>query len=230
MAASTCVTHTTVCQTLVIQAWGPLTVYVQALSCIAASGISWDVRVTNGSRVVHVTVGDSPSLVPGRTVKVPSSGRWWLVVRMSNTDPNGRCVQGQTSTDPVTVRGVSATPRPTPRPTPTPAPQTAPGVPSSQPSAITAASPSTSGPPEPSASGEVAGEVSLGSPPNEGGDVPPDEGGDLFGQAPKEPREVNPLLVAALFALGVGGIELVALAIRRELKSRRRSGNSDSGQ
>jgi len=234
VAATTCVTHTEVCQTLVIQASGPLTVYVQALSCIAASGISWDARVTNGSRVVHVPVDDSPSVVPGRTVKLPTAGRWWLVVRMSNTDPNGRCVQGESSTDPVAVRGVSATPQPTPRPTPRPRPepasQTASGPPSSQPSGLTGASPSTSGSPEPSASGEVAGGLSLGSPPDEGGDVLPDEGGDVFPGGTPESGQVNPLLVAALFALGVGGIELVAYAIRRELKSRRRSVRPDSGQ
>jgi len=57
-----------VCQTLVIRATGPLRVYVQALSCIAASSLTWNVTVTDGSSRVRVPVEDAPKLVPGRQV------------------------------------------------------------------------------------------------------------------------------------------------------------------
>src|SRR2546422_7461501 len=70
VAAAPCVIHPKGCETLVIQPSGPLTVNVQALSCIAASRISWDVPVTNGSFLVHVPVAESPSVVPGRRVQV----------------------------------------------------------------------------------------------------------------------------------------------------------------
>jgi hypothetical protein len=218
VAATTCVVHAKVCETLVIQASGPLAVYVQALSCIAGSGLSWDVRVINGTHAVDVPSDDAPSLVPGRKVKVPFAGRWKLEVQMSNTDPDARCVRGENSTDPVTVLGVSATPRPTPRPTleprsqPTPSPSTAPST-APSPGPI-ASAPANSGSPEPSASGAAA----VGLPVS----FPPFEGGDLLPEGAAGSGESSPLIVLAFFALGVGGIELIAYAIRRELKMRRR--------
>jgi hypothetical protein len=212
VAATSCVIHTTVCQTLVIKPSGPLRVYVQALSCIAGSGLSWDVRVTDGSRVVHVPVADSPSLVPGRTVNVPSAGRWRLDVRMSNTDPDARCVRGETSPDPVTVKGVAATPRPTPRATPKPRLRPSPAPPPTKATVESASAPSTSGSPEPSASEGIA----IGLP------VPEFGGGDLSPGAADGSGEWSPLLVLAFFGMAVGGIELIAYAIRRELKMRRR--------
>jgi hypothetical protein len=220
VAATTCVIHAEVCQTLVIQASGPLTVYVQALSCIAGAGLSWDVRVTDGSRVVHVPIADSPSLVPGRTLKVPSAGRWWLDVRMSNTDPDARCVRGETSTDPVTVKGgVSATPQPTPRATPKPEPRPTPAPGPTKASVQSASAPAGSGSPEPSASGDTA--FGLPVPPFGGVDLPP---GGSEGSG-----EGSPLIVLAFFGMAVGGIELIAYAIRRELKMRRRSATPGSG-
>ena len=221
-AASTCTIHTRLCQTLVIQAAGPLRVYVQAISCISGSGLSWDVRVTDGSRIVHVPIGDSPSVVPGRQVGVPSAGRWRLEVRVSNTDPEARCVRGETSTDPVTVVGMSGSPRPTPRPTarPTPAPDAA-----ATPSSSTASSPAEAPvPAASSATGPVAPGASL---PDEGGVLPPFDEGDLPPEDAGGSGEFNPLLVVALFATGVGGVELILYAIRRELKMRRQSGQPD---
>lgn len=219
VAATSCVIHTKVCETLVIQAAGPLRVYVQALSCIAESGLSWDVRVTDGSRVLHVPVADSPSLVPGRKVTVPSAGRWWLDVRMTNTDPDARCVRGETSTDPVTVLGVSATPRPTPRPTPNPQPRATLAPPPTKASVQSSLVPSSSGSPELSASGGTA--IGLQVPPFEGGDLSPGGAGGS--------GEGSPLIVLAFFGMGLGGIELIAYAIRRELKTRRRSASPGSG-
>jgi hypothetical protein len=221
VAAATCVVHAKVCETLVIQASGPLTVYVQALSCIAGAGLSWDVRVTDGSRSVHVPVEDTPSLVPGRKVKVPSAGRWKLVVRMSNASPEPRCVSGESSTDPVTVLGVPTTPRPTPRPTPEPRPQRTPGPSSPLAVAPTASSPSSSGSPRPSASAAAAVRLPVAVPPYEGGDVSPEGGGGS--------GDDGPLAVLVFYALGIGGIELIALAIRRELKMRRRSRTPEAG-
>jgi hypothetical protein len=213
VAATSCVIHTTVCQTLVIQASGPLRVYVQALSCIAGSGLGWDARVTDGSRVVHVPIADSPSLVPGRTLKVPSAGRWWLDVRMSNSDPDARCVRGETSTDPVTVKGgVSATPRPTPRATPKPQPRLTPAPAPTKASVQSASTPASSGSPEPSAS--VGTAFGLAVPPFGGGDLSPGGAGGS--------GEGSPLIVLAFFGMAVGGIELIAYAIRRELRMRRR--------
>jgi hypothetical protein len=212
VAATSCVIHTTVCQTLVINPSGPLRVYVQALSCIAGSGLSWDVRVTNGSRVIHVPIADSPSLVPGRKVNVPSAGRWWLDVRMSNTDPDARCIRGETSTDPVTVEGVAATPRPAPRATPKPRLRPTPAPPPTKGSVQSASAPSSSGSPEASASEGMA----IGLP------VPEFGGGDLSPGAADGSGEGSPLLVLAFFGMAVGGIELIAYAIRRELKMRRR--------
>jgi hypothetical protein len=217
VAATTCVIHVKVCETLVIQASGPLTVYVEALSCIAGSGLSWDVTVTDGSRKVHVPADGSPSVVPGRKVNVPRAGRWWLDVRMSNTDPDARCVRGESSTDPVTVSGVPATPRPTPHPTSEPPSKAAPASPD-QAAAPPAASPPSSGSPGPSASGGAAVRLLVTGPPLEGGDLSPEGAGDG-----------SPLIVLAFFAMGAGGMELIALAIRRELKMRRRSATPESG-
>jgi hypothetical protein len=214
VAAASCVIHPRVCETLVIQASGPLTVYVQALSCIAASGLSWDVRVTDGSRTVHVPADGSPSVVPGRKVNVPRAGRWWLDVRMSNTDPDARCVRGESSTDPVTVSGVRATPRLTPRPTPEPPSTTAPGPSPTRASVPTASSAPSSGSPGPSASGGAA--VGLQVPGLQFG------GGELSPEGAGGSGEASPLIILALFGLGAGGLELVGLAIRRELKMRRR--------
>jgi hypothetical protein len=221
VAAADCTTHTRVCETLAIEASGPLRVNVQATSCIAGSGLGWDVTVTDGRRVVHVPVGDSPSLVPGREVKVPAAGRWRLEVRMFNADPDARCVRGESSTDAVRVQGVSSTPRATPRPTnaqpaPTPAPAVAPGA--SDAAEAPSASPSSSVAP-PSAPGGVA----LLPP----GPLPPPDGGDAAPSGPEGSREINPLVVLAIFVLGVGGIELIVFAIRRELKMRRRSASPE---
>jgi hypothetical protein len=221
VAATDCVIHTKVCETLVIQAAGPLTVFVQALSCIAGSGLSWDVRVINGSHVVRVPADDGPSVVPGRKVKVPFAGRWKLDVRMSNTDPDARCVRGESSTDPVTVLDVSATPRPTPRPTAEPRSQPATGPSLAPTLGPTASSPSSSGSPEPSASGAAA----VGLPVT----FPPFDGGDLLPEDPAGSGESSPLIVLVFFGLGAGGIELIAYAIRRELKMRRRSSRPESG-
>lgn len=221
VAATDCVIHTKVCETLVIQAAGPLTVYVQALSCIAGSGLSWDVRVTNGSHVVHVPADDGPSLVPGRKVEVPFAARWKLDVRMSNTNPDARCVRGESSTDPVTVLGVSATPPPTPRPTPGPRSQPPPGPSLASTLGPTASSPPSSGSPEPSASRAPAVGLPVTFPPFDGGDGSP-EGAAGSG-------ETSPLIVLAFFGLGAGGFELIAYAIRRELKMRRRSSRPETG-
>jgi hypothetical protein len=221
VAAATCVIHPRVCETLVIQASGPLTVYVQALSCIAASGLSWDVTVTDGSSTVHVPADGSPSVVPGRKVNVPHAGRWWLDVRISNSDPDARCVRGETATDPVTVSGVPATPRPTPRPTPEPPSTTGPAPTPAKASVPIASSPPSSGSPGPSASGGAAVGLQVPGPRFGGGELSPEGAGGS--------GEASPLIVLALFGLGAGGIELVALAIRRELKMRRRSATPESG-
>ena len=226
VAATDCVVHSKVCQTLVIQASGPLRAYVQVLGCISGAGLTWDVRVTDGSHVVHVPMGDSPSLVPGRTVAVPAAGRWWLDVRMSNADQAARCMRGESTTDPVTVPGIAATPRPTPHPTPRPAPVPQPASsPALVPSPFAARSPafsaSTSSSPESSAS--VGSAIGLS------GSVPPFGGGDVSPEGAGGSGEGSPLLVLALFGIGLGGVELIAYAIRRELRMRRRSATPGSG-
>ena len=78
------------------------------------------VRVTDGSDSVRVPTESSPTLVPGRQISVPHAGRWWLDVRLSNSDPDARCVQGESTSGRVTVKGVSTNPTPAPR-TPGPA-------------------------------------------------------------------------------------------------------------
>jgi hypothetical protein len=224
-SAATCVTHANPCQTLVIQAVGPLKVHVQVLSCIAASGLSWVVRVTNGSDAVRVPTESSPALVPGRDVRLPHSGRWWLDVRVSNADPNGRCVQGESKSDPVSVVGPTATPRPapapraTPRPTPKPAasPTGEPTSPSPSPSSsvtegVLSAQAGSS--PGPSGSGLAAAQPSpLLLPPEVDNTLPEADTG--FGG-------VSPLFVLVFFVLGVAGVELAVFAIRREIRLRRK--------
>jgi hypothetical protein len=211
-SAATCVTHAEVCQTLVIQATGPLRVYVQALSCIAASGLSWDVRVTDGSDSVRVPTESSPTLVPGRQVGLPHAGRWWLDVRLSNTDPDARCVQGESTSDRVTVKGVSTNPTPAAQ-TPRPASgrqQSPPPEPGRKAAVLTAQSSSV---PEPSPSAITAlNPATL---------VPPSEGDDSLPQTPAGSGGGSPLVVLILFAFGVAGVELAAFAIRRELRFRR---------
>ena len=73
---------------------------------------------------------------------------------------------------------------------------------------------SSSASPGPSASGETT----IGLP----GPVPPFDGGDLSPGGAGGFGEGNPLILLAFFAMGVGGIELIAYAIRRELRLRRR--------
>ena len=215
-SAATCVTHAEACQTLVIQATGPLRVYVQALSCIAASGLSWDVRVTDGSDSVRVPTESSPTLVPGRQISVPHAGRWWLDVRLSNSDPDARCVQGDSRSDRVTVRGVSTNPTPAPQ-TPRPASgrqealtSAASAGPGRKAAVLTAQS---SGAAEPSPSAITAlNPATL---------VPPSGGDDSLPQTPAGSGGGSPLVVLILFAFGVAGVELAAFAIRREIRLRK---------
>jgi hypothetical protein len=54
-------------------------------------------------------------------------------------------------------------------------------------------------------------------------------GGELSPEGAGGSGEASPLIILALFGLGAAGIELVTLAIRRELKMRRRSATPDSG-
>ena len=214
-SAATCVTHAEACQTLVIQATGPLRVYVQALSCIAASGLSWDVRVTDGSDSVRVPTESSPTLVPGRQISVPHAGRWWLDVRLSNSDPDARCVQGESTSGRVTVKGVS---------NPTPAPRT-PGPASGRQQAPTSAA--SAGPDRKAAvltaqsSGAAEPSPSAITALNPATLVPPSGGDDSLPQTPAGSGGGSPLVVLILFAFGVAGVELAAFAIRREIRLRK---------
>jgi hypothetical protein len=77
-----------------------------------------------------------------------------------------------------------------------------------------------SGSPGTSASGRTALILPAVLPPIEGDDTSP-EGTGGFGGA-------GPLGVLAVFAIGVAGIELIAFAIRRELRLRKRSATAES--
>ena len=153
--------------------------------------------------------------MPGRQVGLPHAGRWWLDVRLSNSDPDARCVQGESTSGRVTVKDVSnPTPAPqTPRPAsgrqqaPTSAASAGPGR---KAAVLTAQS---SGAPEPSPSAITAlNPATL---------VPPSGGDDSLPQTPAGSGGGSPMVVLILFAFGVAGVELAAFAIRREIRLRK---------
>ena len=219
-AAAPCANPPRVCQTLVIRATGPLRVYVQALSCIAAPGLTWNVTVTDGSSRVRVPVEDAPKLVPGRQVKVPHAGRWRLDVRATSSDRHGQCGGGETVSGFVAVRGPD-TSQPTtgPRPRPQPNPQAA-QTPLSTPIPTGRVDSARSSPsPEPSAVGNVAIPASPLAPASE---ADPASLADGALQQGAGPAGGSPLGLLFLFILGVAGIELIVYAIRRELRLHRR--------